>query len=99
TRFDCDWSSDVCSSDLGEDRREEVAHVDDIMRFAAAFDLPSPAHDRRHAHAAFPERAFLPAKGAVGIKVGGARAGELFERRAVRSEERRVGKECGARWV
>src|SRR5256886_12676634 len=27
TRFDCDWSSDVCSSDLAptEDRREQVA--------------------------------------------------------------------------
>src|SRR2546427_4121958 len=25
TRFDCDWSSDVCSSDLGADLRERLA--------------------------------------------------------------------------
>src|SRR2546430_17031099 len=27
TRFDCDWSSDVCSSDLGQARRGHVYHV------------------------------------------------------------------------
>src|SRR6266853_4995971 len=27
TIFDCDWSSDVCSSDLGDDRTIEDAHA------------------------------------------------------------------------
>src|SRR2546428_9305825 len=27
TRFDCDWSSDVCSSDLGETRSTPIGHI------------------------------------------------------------------------
>src|SRR2546430_11445617 len=59
TRFDCDWSSDVCSSDLGiaqhrlqqGDERHVLEHVAGVARMAC-----------------------------------------------VRSEERRVGKECRSRW-
>src|SRR6188508_1156359 len=53
----CDWSSDVCSSDLTGLQRERPAH-------------PAPA--------------FSP----------GCRQGPGGERERVRSEERRVGKEC-----
>src|SRR5438270_9682651 len=62
TRFDCDWSSDVCSSDLdvrlaatGRSDEQEVRLLDD---------------------------AFV-----------------LRLRATLRSEERRVGKECRSRWV
>src|SRR6478736_7932194 len=56
TRFDCDWSSDVCSSDLAEGKRDRDDHCDD--------------------------RDCDP----------GCAGGW------VRSEERRVGKECRSRW-
>src|SRR5260370_20507596 len=32
TRFKCDWSSDVCSSDLSDDRTESRAIVRDILK-------------------------------------------------------------------
>src|SRR2546430_11423983 len=80
TRFDCDWSSDVCSSDLV---------------------LLSPA-------------LFQKATGGEIFRMGvwGGKNGTLFphfpeitkaaeaasDHAAVRSEERRVGKECRSRW-
>src|SRR5688572_31695957 len=37
TRFDCDWSSDVCSSDLGLERRrvagQEVGEINSVASF------------------------------------------------------------------
>src|SRR5438270_4125381 len=36
TRFDCDWSSDVCSSDLGDDRRPLGIALALILGFMAA---------------------------------------------------------------
>src|SRR6516165_11439569 len=59
TRFDCDWNSDVCSSDLSV-RGAAVVGAGDVLAFA-------------------PD------------KSSGATA-------AGRAEERRVGKECRARW-
>src|SRR2546430_10080420 len=32
TRFDCDWSSDVCSSDLGGEGADAGIHADDEAR-------------------------------------------------------------------
>src|SRR6266478_7007373 len=58
TRFDCDWSSDVCSSDL---TRPLVLHT--------------PSAELLDGLAQHPETSGL-----------------------VRSEERRVGKECRSRW-
>src|SRR5205085_5719848 len=61
TRFDCDWSSDVCSSDLGcELGVVVVKHIE-----CGLLGVPSP---------------FLRSK-------------------QIRSEERRVGKECRSRWA
>src|SRR2546427_9102753 len=61
TRFDCDWSSDVCSSDL----HQRLAHHGAADRVVVGqLLLPQP----------FAGRQFL------------------------RSEERRVGKECRSRW-
>src|SRR2546427_6256239 len=75
TRFDCDWSSDVCSSDL------------DLQAVPAQVRLAYAA-DQLHA--------------LVGLVIGHAVA-EARQRLAhqldeLRSEERRVGKECRSRW-
>src|SRR5688572_29818183 len=64
TRFDCDWSSDVCSSDLAR-------------RHHPGFHLPAPQE--------------VPQALLVEDAVTGACR--------VRSEERRVGKECRSRWT
>src|SRR5256886_8817065 len=73
TRFDCDWSSDVCSSDL---------------RVLAEYDRPRP----------FVRLTFHL------IEADGATTTDPAIRdveaalRHLRSEERRVGKECRSRW-
>src|SRR3989475_7849823 len=83
TRFDCDWSSDVCSSDLdgGGAQEEPQGRVHEargpvVGRIAAQLV---------HAVA----QPLVPAHGQC---VGHAPADEI------RSEERRVGKECRSRW-
>src|SRR5260221_184580 len=82
----CDWSSDVCSSDLGDGPSEERAserrtpdpgpHPN--SRCARAGD-PGPHPNSRCARAGDPGRAISPHE-------------------QTRSEERRVGKECRSRW-
>src|SRR5260370_30757299 len=62
TRFKCDWSSDVCSSDL----TRRLAYV-------------------------FERREMLQIDLSFGFLAG-------VTAHAVRSEERRVGKECRSRW-
>src|SRR3989475_5137860 len=71
TRFDCDWSSDVCSSDLQSPRGgrrltrvapQPPASSDAVLKAATSSSLASSAC-------------------------------------TVRSEERRVGKECRSRWA
>src|SRR5690242_20857462 len=81
TRLTCDWSSDVCSSDLAVPRevlieqvlarilRPEVAHVVQVAR----------AVDEDHRCTVRPRA-------------------EILRSVDVRSEERRVGKECRSRW-
>src|SRR2546430_7548374 len=76
TRFDCDWSSDVCSSDLAVAR----ALVHDPSLVLA--DEPSGNLD--HANADRLHELFF-------------RLAREYET-AVRSEERRVGKEGRSRW-
>src|SRR2546430_4439334 len=64
TRFDCDWSSDVCSSDLFHDAHHFLHHL------RPADQVAEP-----------PCFAKLP-----------------LQHLQLRSEERRVGKECRSRW-
>src|SRR2546430_6716469 len=73
TRFDCDWSSDVCSSDL------QFLVCQQQKRFGTAAEKNVDAN-------------------AVGFggELGLHEAQRV--RRATRSEERRVGKECRSRW-
>src|SRR5688572_31854239 len=81
TRFDCDWSSDVCSSDLFDptsDAAEQVelpGHLDTGgVTLAIAFPACKPG----------------------GLVRTGARV-STFGAGGDRSEERRVGKECRSR--
>src|SRR2546430_10296134 len=81
TRFDCDWSSDVCSSDLSvihtkslgqEHCRLTGEKVDDVVIVGGCKSAIEAAN------------IFL----AAGKRVNWV----------IRSEERRVGKECRSRW-
>src|SRR2546430_7181966 len=86
TRFDCDWSSDVCSSDL--ELRSLDAHIG-----AAAHDAEVLGQR------GFGEMQAQPRRDRMRHRY--MRDEALAEERAlalVRSEERRVGKECRSRW-
>src|SRR5205085_6697612 len=80
TRFDCDWSSDVCSSDLGE------------LRFLTLHAFFAVAH----------HHAVKTLVGEFHLGNGENRIRCSRDVRSVefplRSEERRVGKECRSRW-
>src|SRR4051812_49549162 len=83
TRLTCDWSSDVCSSDLGENGNAgpgpQLTHVASrLPRQAIARTLVNPT-------APMPSYSRLQ-----------QRNPKQFSER---SEERRVGKECRSRWA
>src|SRR5690348_18032861 len=80
TRWTGDWSSDVCSSDLGQHRDDERGSGGD-----AKIEADRRPDEEREEHVGLRERVIR----------GHARAED--EERG-RSEERRVGKECRARW-
>src|SRR2546430_6313393 len=80
TRFDCDWSSDVCSSDL------------EAVKVEKAQDLVRVVSDVGRVQAKAGTQAALD-----GLKLAqGPRDMSRIAR--LRSEERRVGKECRSRW-
>src|SRR2546430_7404559 len=79
TRFDCDWSSDVCSSDLILPNEMTCSPV--IMWDA------SKGHDS----------VFMPPTSITVLGLS-AYVGLLAVGATLRSEERRVGKECRSRW-
>src|SRR5256886_13730992 len=84
TRFDCDWSSDVCSSDLNccrAGRTDQVVHfpIGPISHFRPPRTPPQHSKKFRHVNA------FSIRSPASPVNVN-------------RSEERRVGKECRSRW-
>src|SRR5205085_9450893 len=92
TRFDCDWSSDVCSSDLEVRDRHLVDHpvhtavgVEEKVCVLVAATITG--EDREDE--------------AVDQQVGQALQAQAFFAGPfkVRSEERRVGKECRSRWA
>src|SRR5260370_5972116 len=83
TRFKCDWSSDVCSSDLGPTTVEYRVEVRDKPARTAAKDLPAPA---------------TLSEGKKVIDLNRFPRLESGVTAAGRSEERRVGKECRSRW-
>src|SRR5688572_33104527 len=83
--FDCDWSSDVCSSDLGD----------------GGVDVTEVTYDSRRAGLG---TLFVAVRGLTtdgNQFVDAARrkgATAVASENPPRSEERRVGKECRARW-
>src|SRR2546430_3383181 len=81
TRFDCDWSSDVCSSDL------LPPHVRDAAEIGEEPLLGEVATGE--------EVALAILTALVGQHVA---SGDISHVDDVRSEERRVGKECRSRW-
>src|SRR5256886_13512785 len=92
TRFDCDWSSDVCSSDLFAD---PVLAGDG----AAGGDT-----DFQNLEGEREGGVFLPVDSAIvqnqRMEIAVASVKNVGNAQAVfsRSEERRVGKECRSRW-
>src|SRR5690242_296816 len=85
TRLTCDWSSDVCSSDLAAPRSGHAA-VDRAACNRAADRTCSRAEQSMAKQAMSNDGARDSADDSAG-RCGGAR-----------SEERRVGKECRSRW-
>src|SRR5205085_5860555 len=88
TRFDCDWSSDVCSSDLLDqlepERARFIAAFGYILGRVANADLKISPEETRAMERIIKERGGLPEEQALIV--------------VQRSEERRVGKECRSRW-
>src|SRR2546427_3211274 len=83
TRFDCDWSSDVCSSDL-----DEILSRADPRQ--ARPDRPGTESHPRPAEGVRARDDRRPR--------GDERLARLHRGEDDRSEERRVGKECRSRW-
>src|SRR5206468_4404729 len=98
TRSDRDWSSDVCSSDLGSTTATKDFQVDTNV---AQFIRPGGGNYQVFFNNARTENRFTQAQVTSGAVTGGAAA--LYSSSLGRSEERRVGKEgrgCGvADWV
>src|SRR2546430_11025026 len=84
TRFDCDWSSDVCSSDLDGARVEDGVWLSLTQRLANRLGVTRPLTLLRG------ERLAVP------VTWGVVYPAVLLPQD--RSEERRVGKECRSRW-
>src|SRR3546814_17896152 len=89
----CDWSSDVCSSDLVTgariERRADAPVVGDGIS-AAQLDLVAMVVGQR-AIAVSVDEGIVEVLGAAGIAEIGARVDRAL---GVRSAERRVGQEC-----
>src|SRR2546430_12699224 len=84
TRFDCDWSSDVCSSDL-DLACGQISRMDGVLNRTAQLILRSMALGRSFEQALGEAKALGVAETDPSLDVD-------------RSEERRVGKECRSRW-
>src|SRR2546430_8571794 len=83
TRFDCDWSSDVCSSDLRAPLWFDLSALIDR-------DLPFPIALHEDV-----EPSILAGDVLALIR---SLIGAAIDHHSHRSEERRVGKECRSRW-
>src|SRR5256886_4905449 len=83
TRFDCDWSSDVCSSDLAVGGYRSLRGYHD-GRFTGRGKLLGGVEARY---------VILGIPAAAELKIVELKVVAFF-----RSEERRVGKECRSRW-
>src|SRR5690606_40938030 len=85
TRFSRDWSSDVCSSDLAATVRAALQGNCQRLAGVARMDVTAAAL-QGHRHQKGADTFQVKVQGNVAFRGQG------------RSEERRVGKECRARW-
>src|SRR5436190_7882425 len=90
TRSLCDWSSDVCSSDLHALRDGDLEEAREIARLGREVE-GGPAGELRYL-SAFLDRLENGGEQGEGSDSPAGAAG-------VRSEERRVGKGCRSRWA
>src|SRR3712207_8728688 len=84
TRYWRDWSSDVCSSDLSSSK---AIRTRAICRLLSALD-----------GAYVPPVEYLPGRCSLRISEYRAQERGASDLEPIRSEERRVGKECRSRW-
>src|SRR2546430_10042243 len=82
TRFDCDWSSDVCSSDLSKGSVGWFRKLDFNGRIIERYEI----------------QARVLSCLAEDMDGDGKREIIATDSLGFRSEERRVGKECRSRW-
>src|SRR5690606_39386395 len=93
TRFSRDWSSDVCSSDLGETRITGLLEGEDVLRTASAMSAMGASVEKNDAEwliIGTGNGCLVEPRDALDFGNAGTGA---------RSEERRVGKEGRARGV
>src|SRR3712207_8132572 len=108
TRYWRDWSSDVCSSDLvaqqvADDRNEDTAGPEEYPKYEKSH-IQSHEYGKEQtnvgqvamAHGIDTVRVAYHEHDGYGGNVG---AGDDLQREVLRSEERRVGKECRSRWL
>src|SRR5206468_8063176 len=95
TRSDRDWSSDVCSSDLKQFDEDEAAELERKIR-SNEFTLDDFLKQLRQIRKMGPLTNLLGMLPGMGAQLKGLKVDERELDR--RSEERRVGKECGSRW-
>src|SRR5205085_8649392 len=97
TRFDCDWSSDVCSSDLtslspNTMTSARATHTATLLPSGKV--LIAGGYTDEYATATNTAELFDPALGTF----TSLSPNTMSSLRLQRSEERRVGKECRAGW-
>src|SRR2546430_6024807 len=85
TRFDCDWSLDVCSSDLLDLARKQAV-MEGYKLLSRTLALAQEL------------RAQINSTGVFRVLELEDLLPEELGHDAIRSEERRVGKECRSRW-
>src|SRR2546427_7551660 len=110
TRFDCDWSSDVCSSDLGGRYVADFLDRGRVKRIIMQADASSRGLPQDFSQwAVRNDQARMVPFDTLGSthwiqssprleRFNGTAAMEIHGQPAPRSEERRVGKECRSRW-
>src|SRR5207253_8591406 len=93
TRWPRDWSSDVCSSDLKTEVIVQKSHrfpYDHMVRNCGVSLIEVETREEL-------ERVITPKTAMLLFLNKAAKTGKIGMEEFVRSEERRVGKECGAR--
>src|SRR5690606_39497404 len=89
TRFSRDWSSDVCSSDLHAKHFDRYVRKCEISYFV----------DKNHVNKGYATRAIKEIINYIFSRTDMEKIYCRIDPENLRSEERRVGKECRSRWL